>query len=148
MHAKLHAKMGSWPQPYRSETCPTTSWPCCAHEPVGGACPFPHTTLRTSPSPKASEQRSLPSTTGSPPLTPAPWGPPASPPTPSSPAPGPGSAPWPAPWTRSTADLPIRSVTLTADTLTFTFDRGTPPYQVAPQSTARFQLNTGKGGTV
>src|SRR5438445_773844 len=54
------------------------------------------------------------------------------------------SAAWPQPWTRSTVDRPIRNVTLSADTLTFRFDRGTPAFQVTPQSTARFHLNTGK----
>src|SRR5207245_9054114 len=72
----------------------------------------------------------------------------ASPTTATCPTSGLASAAWPEPMTRSTGDLPIRSVNLTGDTLTFTFDRGTPAYEVTPQSTARFDLNTGKGGTI
>ena len=61
---------------------------------------------------------------------------------------GPASAAWPQPWTRTTITPPIRSAILQGDTLTFSFDSGTPPFQVTPQSSARFDLNTGKGGTI
>jgi hypothetical protein len=50
---------------------------------------------------------------------------------------GPASPSWPAPWTRSDAPA-IVNATTSGDTLTLTFDHGTPAFQIAPTSSATF----------
>jgi hypothetical protein len=40
------------------------------------------------------------------------------------------------------------SATITGDTLTLTFDQGTPPFEVTPQSSAHFTETNGRGGPV
>jgi hypothetical protein len=61
---------------------------------------------------------------------------------------GPASATWPAASSRSTTTPPILSATLAGDTFTLAFDSGTPEFQVTPQSSAHFSLQSGKGGSI
>ena len=43
---------------------------------------------------------------------------------------------------------PIVSASVSGDTLTLTFDQGTPAFAVTPQSTAHFTETNGRGGPV
>ena len=43
---------------------------------------------------------------------------------------------------------PIVSASVSGDTLTLTFDQGTPAFAVTPQSTAHFTETSGRGGPV
>ncbi len=43
---------------------------------------------------------------------------------------------------------PIVSATVSGDTLTLTFDQGTPAFEVTPQTTAHFTETNGRGGPV
>jgi len=43
---------------------------------------------------------------------------------------------------------PIVSATVSGDTLTLTFDQGTPAFAVTPQATAHFTETSGRGGPV
>ena len=61
---------------------------------------------------------------------------------------GPASAAWPTAWSRSSTSPPILAATLAEDTFTLTFDSGTPEFQVTPQSSANFYLQSGKGGSI
>lgn len=61
---------------------------------------------------------------------------------------GPASASWPKPETRSLASTPILSATVSGDTLTLTFDQGTPLYEITPQSSAHFTETNGRGAPV
>ena len=60
---------------------------------------------------------------------------------------GPASA-WPEPWTWSDTTPRIRSANLKGDTLTLTFERGTPQFEVVPQSTSHLLIDSGKGGWI
>jgi hypothetical protein len=53
---------------------------------------------------------------------------------------GPASPSWPAPWTRSGVPA-IVNATTSGDTLTLTFDHGTPAFQIAPTSSATFEMD-------
>ena len=80
----------------------------------------------------------------------------ASPSAPASPAPpavactsgGPASATWLSAASRTSTRPPIVSAAVSGDTLTLTFDQGTPEYAVTPQSSAHFTATTGQGGPV
>jgi hypothetical protein len=61
---------------------------------------------------------------------------------------GPASAAWPSADSRSSTAPPILSATLVGDTFTLKFDSGTPEFQVTPQSSAHFSLQSGKGGSI
>jgi hypothetical protein len=61
---------------------------------------------------------------------------------------GPASAAWIPAASRSSTTPPILSATLAGDTFTLVFDSGTPEFQVTPQSSAQFSLQSGKGGSV
>jgi hypothetical protein len=61
---------------------------------------------------------------------------------------GRASTAWPAAQSRSTTTPPILSATLVGDTLTLVFDSGTPEFEVTPQSSAHFALQSGQGGSV
>lgn len=43
---------------------------------------------------------------------------------------------------------PILSATVSGETLTFTFDQGTPAFEVTPQASAHFTETGGRGGPV
>ncbi len=45
---------------------------------------------------------------------------------------GPASGSWPAPWLRTSTTPPILSAVAAGDTLTLTFDQGTPEFEVGP----------------
>jgi len=59
---------------------------------------------------------------------------------------GPASASWPAPESRTATTPPIVSATVSGDTLTLTFDQGTPPFELTPQLSAHFTGTGGRGG--
>ena len=61
---------------------------------------------------------------------------------------GPASASWPAAASRTSTTPPIVSAAVSGDTLTLTFDHGTPEYAVTPQSSAHFTATTGQGAPV
>jgi len=49
---------------------------------------------------------------------------------------------------RTTTTPPIVSAAVSGDTLTLTFDQGTPAFVVTPQATAHFTETGGRGGPV
>jgi hypothetical protein len=51
---------------------------------------------------------------------------------------GPASASWPAPESRTSTTPPIVSAVAAGDTLTLTFDQGTPAFEVKPQAGTHF----------
>lgn len=61
---------------------------------------------------------------------------------------GAASADWVAASSRTTTTPPIVSATVSGNTLTLTFDKGTPAFEVTPQSSARFTETNGRGGLV
>jgi hypothetical protein len=61
---------------------------------------------------------------------------------------GPASASWPTPDTRTSTTPPIVSASVSGDTLTLTFDQGTPLFEVTPQPSAHFTATTGQGAPV
>jgi hypothetical protein len=61
---------------------------------------------------------------------------------------GPASSTWPAPDKRTATTPPIVSAVASGDTLTLTFDQGTPLFEVTPQATAHFTETNGRGGPV
>ena len=61
---------------------------------------------------------------------------------------GTASSNWIAPDVRTMMTPPIVSATVSADTLTLTFDQGTPAFAVTPQDTAHFTETSGRGGPV
>ena len=61
---------------------------------------------------------------------------------------GAASSNWIAPDMRTMMTPPIVSATVSGDTLTLTFDQGTPAFAVTPQSTAHFTETSGRGGPV
>lgn len=58
---------------------------------------------------------------------------------------GQASPTWPAPETRTGSAPPIMSATVTDDTLTLAFDKGTPAFEVTPQANTHFNADTGLG---
>jgi len=71
-----------------------------------------------------------------------------SPTPPSCTASGAASATWTAPDQRTATTPPIVSATVSGDTLTLTFDQGTPAFEVTPQASAHFTETGGRGGPV
>ena len=61
---------------------------------------------------------------------------------------GPASATWLSAASRTSTTPPIVSAAVSGDTLTLTFDQGTPEYAVTPQSSAHFTATTGQGAPV
>jgi hypothetical protein len=58
---------------------------------------------------------------------------------------GQASPSWPAPSTRTGSAPPIVSATVAQDTLTLTFDSGTPAFELTPQTSTRFYADSGLG---
>lgn len=61
---------------------------------------------------------------------------------------GSASASWPQPSSRTATTPPIVSAAVSGDTLTLTFDQGTPAFEVTPQSSSHFTETSGRGGPV
>jgi hypothetical protein len=61
---------------------------------------------------------------------------------------GPASATWPQPSSRTATTPPIVSAAVSGDTLTLTFDQGTPAFEVTAQSSSHFTETNGRGGPV
>jgi len=61
---------------------------------------------------------------------------------------GPASSTWPQPSSRVDTTPPIVAARAAGDTLTLTFDRGTPEFELKPQSSARFTRTDGRGDAV
>ena len=59
---------------------------------------------------------------------------------------GPASSSWIAPDKRTSTTPPIVSVSVSGDTLTLTFDGGTPAFELTRQPSAHFPLTGGQGG--
>ena len=97
---------------------------CGGSSPSGQASPTPTPTPTPSPSPSPS-------------------------PTPLSCTPnGVASATWVPADKRTSTTPPIVSATISGDTLTLTFDQGTPAFEVTSQSSAHFTETNGRGGPV
>jgi hypothetical protein len=61
---------------------------------------------------------------------------------------GPASTTWTAPGSRTATTPPIVSAVVSGDTLTLTFDQGTPAFELTRQSSAHFTATDGRGGPV
>jgi hypothetical protein len=61
---------------------------------------------------------------------------------------GAASATWMPPSSRTATTPPIVSAAVSGDTLTLTFDQGTPAFEVTPQSSSHFTETGGRGGPV
>lgn len=61
---------------------------------------------------------------------------------------GQASANWPSAPSRTSTAPPIVSAAVSDDTLTLTFDQGTPQFAVTPQTSAHFTETNGRGGPV
>ena len=61
---------------------------------------------------------------------------------------GTASATWPQPASRTATTPPIVSAVASGDSLTLTFDQGTPAFEVTPQASAHFTETGGRGGPV
>jgi hypothetical protein len=61
---------------------------------------------------------------------------------------GPASPSFTAPWLRTPSSVPIVSAVVAGDTLTLTFDQGTPEFEVTLESAAQFMVPDGRGDLV
>ncbi|MFI5281970.1 MAG: hypothetical protein ACHQ0J_02430 [Candidatus Dormibacterales bacterium] len=61
---------------------------------------------------------------------------------------GAASPSWPQAAQLPTSVPPITSATLSGDTFTLTFDRGTPGFELIPQSNSHFAADTGLGQSI
>ncbi len=61
---------------------------------------------------------------------------------------GPASADWPAPSLRTPTVPPMTGNNISGDTVSFSFERGTPAFEDTPQPTTHFTEVSGRGGPV